>query len=231
MKKTQLLKIQETLYIGQGCLSPLQSRHLGTSHSSPNCHQLPHRICLNLIHGLKISSLSKVILVLGKARSHRAPNLGYSGPESPGWFEVSLKTAWDVGALSWWSCQSPVAHSWGLLNHPNTFHRRMFKLNAKFDADLLFYSLSHFECNSHTVHMLTQWHQLSPLTSTVKLSLFTHAHSSPLSFAASLHQCCVNHSHYINSGWTVSGQMSFISDPYTHKHMDKIIVFTRKLIL
>ena len=33
-------KIQETLYIGQWQLSPLQSRHLGTSHSSPitiNC--------------------------------------------------------------------------------------------------------------------------------------------------------------------------------------------------
>ena len=32
----------------------------------------------------------------------------------------------------------------------------MFKLNAKFDADSLLYSLSHFECNSYTVHMLTQ---------------------------------------------------------------------------
>ena len=33
----------------------------------------------------EISSLWKVILVLGKARSHRAPNLGYKGAESPGW--------------------------------------------------------------------------------------------------------------------------------------------------
>ena len=45
-----------------------------------------------------------------------------------------------------------------LLNHPNSFHRGMFKLNAKFDADLLLYLLSHFECDGHTVHMLTQWH-------------------------------------------------------------------------
>ena len=29
-------KIQETWYIGQWCLSPLQSRHLETSHSSPS---------------------------------------------------------------------------------------------------------------------------------------------------------------------------------------------------
>ena len=43
----------------------------------------------------------------------------------------------------------------------------MFKLNAKFDADSLVYSLSHLECNGHTVHMLTQWHTLPPWASTV----------------------------------------------------------------
>ena len=42
------------------------------------------------------------------------------------------------------------------LNHPNSFQGGMFKLNAKFDADLLLYLLSHFECDGHTVHMLTQ---------------------------------------------------------------------------
>ena len=52
----------------------------------------------------------------------------------------------------------------------------MFKLNSKFDADLLLYLLSHFECDGHTVHMLTQWRLLPPLTSTVKLSLFMHAY-------------------------------------------------------
>ena len=73
--------------------------------------------------------------------------------------------------------QSPVAHSCGLLKHPNSFCRGMFKLKAKFDAYSLLYLLSHFECNSHTVHMLSQWHLLLPLTNAVKLSLFTHAHS------------------------------------------------------
>ena len=53
----------------------------------------------------------------------------------------------------------------------------MFKLNAKFDADSLLYSLSHSECDGHTVHMLTQQHLLPPLTSTVKSSLFTYVHS------------------------------------------------------
>ena len=60
----------------------------------------------------------------------------------------------------------------------------MLKLNAKFDADLLLYLLGHFECDNHTVHMLTQQRLLPPLTSTVK-SLFTHAHSSPLFLATS----------------------------------------------
>ena len=41
-------KIKETLYIGQWHLSPLQSMHLGTSHSSPSCRQLPRCVFLNL---------------------------------------------------------------------------------------------------------------------------------------------------------------------------------------
>ena len=85
----------------------------------------------------------------------------------------------------------------------------MFKLNAKFDADSLLYSFSHFECHGHTVHMLTQRHWLHPLTSTVKSSLFIYAHSSPLSLPARLHQCCTNYSRYINNGWTFSRQTSY----------------------
>ena len=45
-------KIQE-VYKGQRCLSPLQSGHLGTSHSSSTHHQLPRCTFLNLIDGLK----------------------------------------------------------------------------------------------------------------------------------------------------------------------------------
>ena len=39
----------------------------------------------------EISSFSKVISVLGKARSFRVPNLGCWGVESPGRFDVSQK--------------------------------------------------------------------------------------------------------------------------------------------
>ena len=55
----------------------------------------------------------------------------------------------------------------------------MFKLHGKFDADLLLYSLSYFECYGHTVHMLTQWHLPPQLPSRVKLLLFMHMHFQP----------------------------------------------------
>ena len=77
-----------------------------------------------------------------KSHKSRAPNLGCRGTESPGWFDALPKKfctrygAW-VGML-WWSCQSPVVHSCGLLNHPNSFHGGMFTLNSKSNADLLF---------------------------------------------------------------------------------------------
>ena len=45
----------------------------------------------------EISSISKVILVWGKARSCRVPNLCCRGAESPGWFDVLPKNCtWDV---------------------------------------------------------------------------------------------------------------------------------------
>ena len=49
----------------------------------------------------------------------------------------------------------------------------------------------------------------APLTSTAKLSLFIHVHSSPHSLAARLHRCCTNCSRYINNGWTFCGQTSY----------------------
>ena len=115
--------------------------------------------------------------------------------------------AW-VGTLLWWSCQSPAAHSCGPESHPNSFGGGMLKLNAKFDADSLLYSLSHYACDSHTVHILTERHLPPPPTSTVK-SLFTHVHSSPLSLVARLHWCHANHSCYVNNGCTFSRKTSY----------------------
>ena len=104
-------KIRETLYRGWWCLSPFQSRQLGTSHSSPNHHQLPGSIFLNLFRKQsEISCLSRLILVLGKARSHRAPNLGCTWAESPGWFDVSPRTLHRDVMHEWVRCHDEAAN-------------------------------------------------------------------------------------------------------------------------
>ena len=52
-----------------------------------------------------------------------------------------------------------------IIFHTNSsFHGGIFELNAKFGLELLLYSLSHFECDSHTVHIHTQGHLLPTLT-------------------------------------------------------------------
>ena len=113
-----------------------------------------------------------------------------------------------------WTCccdeaanQSAVAYSCNLLNHPNSFHGGMFKLNAKFDAESLFYLvILNVTATQDTCSL--DGRLLPPLISMVKSSLFTHVHSIPLSLAARLHQCRANRSRYINNGWTFSGQTS-----------------------
>ena len=111
----------------------------------------------------------------------------------------TLPTPWP-----WTSClQNCEEINFGCLSQ-NSFCGGLLKLNTKFDADSLLYLLSHSERNTHTVLVLTHSVMLPPLTSTVKSSLFTHVHSSPLSSAARLHRCHANCSHYINNGWTFS---------------------------
>ena len=72
--------------------------------------------------------------------------------------------AW-AGAL-WRSCQSQAAHSCGLLNHSNSFGGGTFKLNAKFDTDLLLHSVilsvtaTQYACSLNGIccpHRLVQW--------------------------------------------------------------------------
>ena len=141
--------------------------------------------------------------------------MGSKGAESPERFDVSpTNSARDVmceQACGWWSCQSPVAHSCGLLNHPNSFCKGMFELYTKSDTDLLLYWLSHFECNSHTVHMLTQPCLPPPLTATMK-SLFTHAHSSLRPLPSKLHWCCTSHSHYVTMAGLFPDRLHHIID-------------------
>ena len=120
----------------------------------------------------QISSLSKVILVSGKAISCREPSLDCSGAESPGslifvdcspyafnplrcsaccgpsrmWITLKrFSTTLEVFVPHFYLCCSHCIVPKSLMNYLNSFHRGMFKLNAKFDADLLLSSLNHFE--------------------------------------------------------------------------------------
>ena len=106
-------KIQETLYIGQWCLRPLQSRHLGTSHSSPNHHQLPCPIFLNLINDLKSLHFQRWFYFWEKAEVSGLQIWALEGLSHLSdlmFCQKSLhKTRCVSGYHAWWSCQSPVA--------------------------------------------------------------------------------------------------------------------------
>ena len=67
-----------------------------TSHSSPNCHQLPPS-CFSASHRWsEIYSLSKVILVLEKPEVTRHQIRVIGGLSHPGDLMFCQKTAWDV---------------------------------------------------------------------------------------------------------------------------------------
>ena len=138
-------KTQETLYIGQWCLSPLQSKHLGTSHNSPNHHQLPCCIFLNPADNLKSVPFQRYFYFWEKPEIAGCQIWAVEGLSHLGdlMFHQKLCTRFDActGVLSQWSCQSPIAHSCSLLNHPNSFCRRMLTLSTKSNADSLLDSL------------------------------------------------------------------------------------------
>ena len=127
----------------------------------------------------------------GKIRSHSAPSLGCRGLSHLGDLMFCKRTAQNMKHE--WACcrdeaakhQLPiVAAFWVMwivsMEECSSLTQNLMQMRSV----ILPYSLGHFECDGHTVHMLTRWHLPPPLTSTVKLSLFTHAHSSPLSLAA-----------------------------------------------
>ena len=92
----------------------------------------------------EVPSLSKVILVLGKARGCRVPNLGYREAKSSGWFVVLPKhSAWDV------------MHEW---MHKSANHRLSIAVAfciiqvvsaVKFSS--LMHNLMQIHCSTHSV--------------------------------------------------------------------------------
>ena len=155
-----------------------------------------------------------MLLVLGKARSSRASNLGCWGAESPEWFDILPKNSAQDLMGEWVHCcdedanhQLSIAMAFWIIQIVSAEECSSLMQNM---VQICCSTSCHFECDSHTVHKLTEWHLPPPLTSIVMSSLFTHVHSSSLSLAARLHQCCAKCSHYINNGWTFSGHTSYI---------------------
>ena len=179
--------------------------HIGigiTTYILPECYQQSDT-----------SSLSKAILVLGKARSHRAPNLGCRGPESPGWFDVLPKNS-ALDMMHEWACCPDEAANHQL---PIDAAFWIIQVVSSEECSRLMQNRMQTHCSIHSVILnviATQY--TCPLNgvswphSLVQSSLFTHAHSSPLSLAARLHWCCTNHSHYINNRWTFSRQTLYV---------------------
>ena len=136
----------------------------------------------------EISSISKVILVLGKSRRRRTPNLVCRGLSHLGDLMFCQKTLHEMWCMSRCAVMMKLPITScpqlrGLLNHADSFHGGMFKLNPKIWCRFVVL-LTQLECNNHTEHVLTQWCLPPSLTSTGKSSLFMHVHSSPLSLAA-----------------------------------------------
>ena len=152
----------------------------------------------------EISSLSKAILVLRKARNRRASNLGCQRAESPGWFDVLPKnSAWDM-MHEWAHCHDEAA------NHqlPIAVAFWIIPIVSAEECSSLMQKLMQIHCSTHSVILnamttqytcLLNWSLPPSLTSTVKSSLLTYVHSSPLPLTARLHWYFANYSHYINN--------------------------------
>ena len=145
-------------------------------------------------------------------RNYRAPNLGYSGAESPGWLHVLPKiSAWDV-MHEWAYCPDEAA------NHhlPMAVVFWIIQIVSTEEYSKLMQNLIQIKCSTCSVilnAMVTQY--------TCSLIGFYHPHwlvqwschcshmHIPLHSPRS-HWCCAKCSHYINNGWTFSIKTLYI---------------------
>ena len=113
-----------------------------------------------------------MILVLGKARSFRAPNLGCRGTESPGWFHVSSKnSAWDV--MHEWACcqdeaadhQLPIAAAFWIiqivsLEECSSSTQNLMQIHCSTRSVILNATATQYTCSLEGIyypHWLVQW--------------------------------------------------------------------------
>ena len=118
-----------------------------------------------------------------------------------------------MGTLLWWSCQSPVAHNCGLLNHPNHFCRGMFKLMQNLmqiccstHSVILNVMITQYTCSFNGVHCpvngvhwLVQWsHHCSYMHTPVPSPWLP-------GYISVMYSSC-----YINKSWTFPRQSLYI---------------------
>ena len=158
----------------------------------------------------EISSLSKVILLLAKAYSRRAPNLGCSGAESLGWFDILPKnSAWDV-MREQASCgdeaanhQLPIAAAFWIIQivsveECSSFMQNMMQSHCSTCSVILNATATQYTCSLNGVycpHWLVQWSCHCSCMCIPVLSRWLPG---------------VQTSGYINNGWTFSRQTSYI---------------------
>ena len=149
----------------------------------------------------EISSLSKVVLVLGNARSPRAPNLGCSGAES--WDSVMPEQTCcrDEAASHQLSMTGLLTHRIVSVEEYSNLTQNLMQIHWSTCSVILNVTATQYTCSLDGVYC-PHW--------PVKLSFFMSVHSSPLSLTARLHGCRTNCSHYINNDWTSSGQTKHI---------------------
>ena len=120
----------------------------------------------------EISSFSKVILVLGKVRSLRAPNLGCRGPASTGWFDVLPKTsAWNVMHERVHCCdeaanhQLPIAVTFWIIQivsmeQCSSLMQNLMQIRWSTHSVILNVTASQYTCSLNVIyypHWLVQW--------------------------------------------------------------------------
>ena len=206
----RIYKIQETLYIGQWHISPLQSSQSPWDltlfsqfpSAAPSYFLDSHRWS-------EIFSLSKVILVLGKARSHRVPNPGFRGAEPPGWFDV-LPINSAQGVMHEWACchdeavnhQLPIAAAFWVIwivsaEECSSLTQNLVQICCSVILNAV---ATQYTCSLNDIYCLCWPVQWSCHCSHLHI-LF---HSCWLQVTSMLCKLLL-HSHYINNDWTVSG--------------------------
>ena len=127
----------------------------------------------------EISTFSKVILVLGKVRSHTEPNLGCRGVELPGWFAVSLKISAQDMMQEQVCChneaanhQLPIAEAFGITwtvsaEECSSFTQSCMEICCSTHSIILKAIVTQYTCSLNGIycpHWLVQWnHHYSPM--------------------------------------------------------------------